>query len=56
MLRNIAFGAELGGGDVASTKPRWLRHMIATPSPGFDALARQRVRERVGALVQLAEA
>ena len=40
---------------VASMKPRWLRHMIATPSPSRDAGLAQLVRERVGPPVHLLE-
>ena len=37
-------------------KPRWLRHMIATPSPGRMPCAANELRERVGAAVDLAVA
>jgi hypothetical protein len=33
VLRKIAFAPSLEAAIVASMKPRWLRHMIATPSP-----------------------
>jgi hypothetical protein len=39
----------------ASTKPRWLRHMIATPSPSPTPSRGERVRQGVGALVELLE-
>ena len=55
VLRNSALAPSLDAATSASTKPRWLRHMIATPSPWPDALGRQRVGERVRALVHLAE-
>ena len=46
-------GAELGStASVASTKPRWLRHMIATPSPvptPSSRRARGRARSSAGA-------
>ncbi len=40
---------------VASMKPRWLRHMIATPSPSEMPGLAQLVRERIGPQVQLRE-
>ena len=33
MLRNIASAPTFAAAIVASMKPRWLRHMIATPLP-----------------------
>ena len=40
---------------IASTKPRWLRHMTATDSPSFDAALLQRPRQRVRAALELGE-
>src|ERR671914_648913 len=54
VFMNIAFAPSLLTATYASTQPRWLRHMIATPSPALTP-ARERVRECVGALVLLAE-